>query len=393
MFLLQDQSVTRVSPRQLDFELPDDLLYAREAALLPLRPALKARERNLNEYQAQFLRLLSEADEPMAVSEMRRRSGICKKESYDLAHHLVAQGYAGWTEASPARNNQMQRKLFARDIGRRQINHIGRDAARNGAGDWPALAALPNGAHFDDAMRQRLFALLTRLTRASRRDAALDGANEAGAGDDRVFGLTLRLRLARTALIQRLKPSLKKYGFTEPQWRILRIIASQPGLGWSVGALVARGCFHFASPDVHRALFYLSQRGLVQKYGEGERPKDWRLKYGTAQKRWNAEISRNGRDIIGMVETHLKTECADLFARLDADEMTELSRLLARVTRALLWRDGVDPDVQDTHPFAAEYLRFKMEVQRTARAWAFEHKIRREAGVPVRKRRITHWWV
>jgi len=376
-----------------DFALPDSLLRAREAALLPLRPALKARERGLNETQAQVLRLLVRMGEPVAVPDIERRCTISRMVVYGVAHHLVAHGYAEWTAPVRARNNQMQRKLIARDIGRRQINHIARDASRNGAPDWEALASRPAEARLTEPMHKRMFILLTRLQRASQRESVLDGANEPDiAGEDAIFGLALRLRLARAALIKRIRPSLTKYDFTEPQWRILRIIASQPGLGWSAGALFRRGCFHFSSPDVSRTLFYLSQRGLIQKHGEGERPKDWRLKSNAPQKRWKAEINRTGRDIIRRVETHLEKECADLFERLEAREMEQLDRLLDRLTYALLWRDDVPEDEQDVHPFAEQYRRFDAEVYRSARAFTRESRQLREAGLPVPKRRITHWW-
>ena len=394
MFSWQDPDADGPPPPVLfDYDLPDSLLRAREAALLTLRPLLTAHGRTFGDLQVHASRLLVEAAEPLAISELQRRGAISDAQSRVLAEGLVAHGYAEWAAPERAGNNKLRRRLAARDIARRQINQIAREAERGGA-SWAALAARPGPARFNEAMRKRLFALLIRLSRACAREPILDGANQPDpAGEDRVFGLTLRLRLARIGLLHRMKPSLKKYDFTELQWRILRIVASQPGIGWSTGALFRRACCRFCSPHIPRALFYLSQRGLVQKHAEGERPKQWRLASGRRrQMRWKAEISRNGLDIVGMVEARLMRDCADLFERLSGAEVRELGRLLFRLTTALLWRDGVAEEDQDTHPFAEEYRRFDAIVAASARAENFRRKIYREADVPVPTKKIFHWW-
>ena len=393
MFSSDESISVAPAPVLFDYVLPDALLRAREAALLVLRPAVRARGRELTESQAQLLRILVRAGEPLSQLEARRRCGFDAAHVGRLARQLVGMNYAEWIGASGPTLGGKHPKLAARDIGRRHINHISRAVEAEGGESWQTLAARPPDARFTEPMRKRLFGLLTKVRRTALREPVLEGANVPDdAGDDLAFGLPLQLRLTRKALLARTKKILAAHELTEAQWRLLRILAEQPGIGWTVRGLGRRGCFHYGAPVVTRALFTLSQRGLVRRAGLGERPAAWR-RPSDPQKRWRVEIARDGVDLVRRIETKERDACADLFERLDAREIAELDRLLLRLTLALLWQDGPAPEDQAVHPFGAEYDRLDAINADGTRARERRNKIYRENGMAIPPaRKFTHWY-
>jgi DNA-binding MarR family transcriptional regulator len=241
-------------------------------------------------------------------------------------------------------------------------------------------------------MRTRLFALTTKLRRACAREPVLENANaEHDDSDDLLFGLALEMRRTRMALVKRVSVSLRPYQFNEAQWRVLRILAQWPGVGWTVKGLGRRGCFHFSDPVVRRALVTLHERGLIRRSAI-LRPMKWRIERKQPQRQFRAEINRAGLDMVKRIEARQTKDNADLFERLDAREMAQLDALLGQVTCALLWRSGVAAEDQVTHPFAAQYGRFDAYVKDAARALARENRQLKEAGLPVRRRRAAKWW-
>ena len=390
MFYPDDPQTGPPPPDLLDFDLPDALRRARHAALLPLNPALAAR--GWTEPKFLLLQALVQAGEPLAQGVAAARAGLhfCSVR-FHIAH-LIADDYIEF--APPAKYRHPY--IAPRDIGRRQINHVSREMRRAGARDWAALAALPDDVRITERMCARLFTLLDKLTRASAGEPIVSGANApAGLPEPDTLvacSLPLQARRARSALVTRLGPVLRRYDLTEAQWRVLRILASQPGLGWTRRAIERRGCFSFSDPVVQRALVLLSQRGLADKDDTSVKPLPYRtLKWGP-RRQYRAVPTRAGRDMIARVELKEREMCAELFERLETREMVQLDRLLARVTAALLWQDGVADEDQETHPFAARYRHFDAFVHEAGRSFAAESRERRRAGLPVTKRHFLHWW-
>jgi len=117
-----------------------------------------------------------------------------------------------------------------------------------------------------------------------------------------------------------------------------------------------------------------------------------RAAYYAPRKRWRAVISRNGRDIIVMVEQRAKLDCADLFERLGGAEMEELDRLLGRLTGALLWREGAAPEDQEAHPFGAEYDHIDALTRVRSRAQTRKKTLFRRNRIPLPRARLTRWY-
>jgi DNA-binding MarR family transcriptional regulator len=392
MFSVQDPSngATPLPPGLLDFDLPDALRRARHAALLPLMASLYAR--GWNEPKLLLLNALVQAGEALPQGVAAARAGLNPSAMRFHIAHLIEDGYITWV--APAKRQYPY--IVARDIGRRQINHIVRELARGGARSWASLAALPDDVRVTERMCARLFELMETLTHACAGDAMETRAN-APAGlpepEDLVcVTLPLQARRARSALVKRIGAVLRHYDLTEAQWRILRILTWQRGLGWTRRGLERRGCFHFSDPAVQRGLFTLSQRGLADKDDTSVRPKPYRTAWWGPRRQFRAIATRTGHDMIARIEAKEREICADLFARLTTREMDQLDRLLARVTSALLWQDGVAEDEQDTHPFAAHYRAFEDEVKQASRDHARSNRILRQNGLPVPKRHFLHWW-
>jgi DNA-binding MarR family transcriptional regulator len=378
-------------PETLDFGLPDALRRARHAALLALNPALAAR--GWTEPKFLLLRALAGAGEPLSQTEAAARAGLILGAGLH-AHirRLVADGYVVWVSRQ---KTFAYSKLSAHDIGRRQINHIDRELVRGGARNWADLAALPPDVRITERMCARLFALMDKLAHAC------DGANmESGAnapaglpepGDLAAVTLPLQARRARSALVKRIARILAQYDLSEAHWRILRILGEQPGLGWTRRGIERRGCFSFSDPTVQRGLAYLNERGLVRRQVPDTRPSDWHRRNG--RKRWRVEIARAGLAMIARVEDKERGLCRDVLAAMNAREMWQLQKLLARTTAALLWRADAADDEQDTHPLAGRYRHFDAYVFAAARAFEMESRILKEAGLPVPKRtRRQRWW-
>lgn len=389
MFFFQDDlAAGPPTPVLFDFTLPDSLRRARYAALQPLIPTL--RTRGWTEPRLMLLRALVRAGEPLTQFEAAARAGLNFTSVRAQIDPLVADSYLVWVRA--AKNGNFP-KIAARDIARRHTNLIARDALKQGGRDWAGLAALPEPVRVSEPMRKRLFALMAKLRHACARDAVLEGGNapDDGGEDDPAFAVTIEARRTRRALAARIAPSLRHYDFTDAQWRILRMLAEQPGVGWTVRRLARRGCFHFSNSAVPRALIYLSERDLIRRE-DNERPAKWRIRANRPQKHFRAVINRAGRDMVKRIEVLEAKDCADLFERLRGGEMAELDTLLGRVTCGLLWRDGVAPEDQEVHPLGGEYERFDAYVRDAADALVRENRILKENGKPPRTRRMMRWW-
>lgn len=376
-------------PALFDFALPDSLRRARHAALAALAPSLAAR--GWTEPKFLLLNALVQAGEPLAQGVAGNRAGLASGKLRFHVAHLIEDGYIAW--ASPPKRQYPY--IVARDIGRRQVNHLARELARNGARSWADLAALPDDVRVTERMAARLFTLLDRLTRACAGDDTETRANAPpGLPEPHELAcvtLPLQARRARAALVKRIATVLRPFELSEAQWRILRILAQSPGTGWTVKGLGRRGCFHFGDPAVRRALVTLQARGLVRRSAV-LRPLPWRVERKQPQRQFLAEITRAGLAMIDRIEAQQKIDNADLFARLHAAEMTQLERLLDRVTVALLWQDGLAADEQATHPFAAHYDRFDAYVKDAARAHERRNQALRQAGLPVRAKTTMKWW-
>lgn len=357
---------------------------------MPLNPALAAR--GWTEPKFLLLQALVRAGKPLAQGVAAARAGLhfCSVRCH--IQHLIADGYIAWVPP-PKRQYPY---IVARDIGRRQINHMERELIHVGARTWADLDALPDDVRITERMCARLFTRLDKLTRSCGGDATESRANAPPGlpepNDLVAVTLPLQARRARSALVKRVGTVLRRYDLTEAQWRILRIMTSQPGIGWTRRAIERRGCFHFSDPAVQRGLFILSQRGLADKDDTSAKPLPYRTLWWGTRRQFRGIATRAGYDMIARIEAKERDMCADLFAHLDTRETIQLDRLLSRVTLALLWQDGVADEDQDTHPFAAHYRHYDAFVHEAGRSFAGHNRERRRAGLSVRKRTFLHWW-
>ena len=98
------------------------------------------------------------------------------------------------------------------------------------------------------------------MSRAARTAKAV----EAPAGEPmRAFSRSLPMLLlrAREAVMDRFRPNLRAHGFTDQQWRVLRVLVDTGTL--SISALAEDTCL--LMPSLSRILQNLEERGLVSR--------------------------------------------------------------------------------------------------------------------------------
>ncbi len=337
----------------LDFDLPLALLRAHESAIIRIRPGRTAR--GLSDVKVRVLYVLSRTPEPVGIRPLGRLSGLMQKEIRKHAHQLIARGLARWDQA----DGDQWPKVAISDQGRAALAKIGSEAAGNPRAAWGGLASLPEPFAVTPEMRAELFQSLRTLRRAAEGFAATAKANAPDdTGEDPVFGLPLLLHLTRNALLTQVRPSLTAHGFTEPQWRVLRLIADamMPVSGRDIaGTAMIQG-----GGALTRIANALHARGLIQRDRRG-----YRTVHDTPRKRFRLEISDEGREKILRVQERLREECDGFFTRLDLTRMEALVPLLGQLGRAVLWI----PDGMRRHPFTEMNIKRNASSRASVKRW------------------------
>ncbi len=140
--------------------------------------------------------------------------------------------------------------------------------------------------------------------------------------------LPMALLRAREAVMQQFRPTLRRHGVTEQQWRVLRALHSRNGL--EVTELARATCL--LPPSLSRILRDLEARKLVER-----RPVDNDLR------RARISIAPNGVALIEEVAPDSEAIYAEITRRFGAARLAELQGMLAALEAALADMGG-DPE-------------------------------------------------
>jgi homoprotocatechuate degradation regulator HpaR len=133
--------------------------------------------------------------------------------------------------------------------------------------------------------------------------------------------LPMALLRAREAVMRHFRPSLRAYGLTEQQWRILRALASNSDIEVTELARVA----YLLGPSLSRILRDLESRGLIE-----------RRVVRADLRRAMVSITAQGLQLIKAVAPSSEAIYAELARRYGEGPLAELQEMLHRLETSLL---------------------------------------------------------
>lgn len=136
--------------------------------------------------------------------------------------------------------------------------------------------------------------------------------------------LPMLLLRARESVMERFRPTLREFGLTEQQWRVIRVLAEVDELDASE---LARRSFILA-PSLTRILQNLEARKIVR-----------RRRADRDQRRALISLGARGRRLFERVRPHSRRSYAEIAATLGPDRVEALYDLLEEV-EARLARSG-----------------------------------------------------
>ncbi|MDB5512763.1 MAG: homoprotocatechuate degradation operon regulator, HpaR [Enterovirga sp.] len=142
--------------------------------------------------------------------------------------------------------------------------------------------------------------------------------------------LPMSLLRAREAVMRRFRPSLRHFGLTEQQWRVLRALSSVPRIEVTD---LARATF-LLGPSLSRILQDLGARGLILR--EASR---------SDLRRGLVSISPAGQALIATVTPRSEEIYGEITARFGAEKLATLQALLRELEEVLSTVDDGDPAV------------------------------------------------
>ncbi|MCP4564457.1 MAG: homoprotocatechuate degradation operon regulator HpaR [Bosea sp.] len=139
----------------------------------------------------------------------------------------------------------------------------------------------------------------------------------------------MSLLRARESVMRHFRKSLREFGVTEQQWRVLRALSTKPQMEV---AELARATF-LLGPSLSRILVDLDQRGLILREPD---PADLR--------RWMISLSPSGSALIDNVTPVSEAIYREISQRFGEDRLSQLQDLLAELEEAMagLGNDGPD---------------------------------------------------
>lgn len=139
--------------------------------------------------------------------------------------------------------------------------------------------------------------------------------------------LPMSLLRARESVMRHFRKSLREFGVTEQQWRVLRALSTKPQMEV---AELARATF-LLGPSLSRILVDLDQRGLILREPD---PADLR--------RWMISLSPSGTELIDTVTPVSEAIYREISQRFGEDKLGQLQDLLAELEEAMagLGNDG-----------------------------------------------------
>src|SRR5580698_4948648 len=139
--------------------------------------------------------------------------------------------------------------------------------------------------------------------------------------------LPMSLLRAREAVMKQFRPSLRRHGLTEQQWRILRALAAVDAIEVTELAHVA----FLLGPSLSRILRDLEARQLIdRRTAEGD------------QRRGVVSISQKGLKLIELVAPTSEAIYAAISQRYGARKLAELQEMLAGLEDSLATLEVMD---------------------------------------------------
>jgi homoprotocatechuate degradation regulator HpaR len=147
--------------------------------------------------------------------------------------------------------------------------------------------------------------------------------------------LPMSLLRAREAVMKQFRPSLRRHGLTEQQWRILRALAAVDAIEVTELARVA----FLLGPSLSRILRDLESRQLIER-----RTAKADLRRGVVS------ISQKGLKLIERVAPMSEAIYAEITRRYGAQKLAELQDRLAALENSLAALDVIDEAPADGEP-------------------------------------------
>ena len=132
--------------------------------------------------------------------------------------------------------------------------------------------------------------------------------------------LPMSLLRARESVMRHFRKSLREFGVTEQQWRVLRALSTKPQMEV---AELARATF-LLGPSLSRILVDLDQRALILREPD---PADLR--------RWMISLSPSGTELIDTVTPVSEAIYREISQRFGEDKLGQLQDLLAELEEAM----------------------------------------------------------
>ena len=147
--------------------------------------------------------------------------------------------------------------------------------------------------------------------------------------------LPMSLLRARESVMRRFRPSLRRYGITEQQWRVLRALTSVPRI--EIAGL-ARATF-LLGPSLSRILQDLEARALIVREAN---PADLR--------RGVVSLSPAGTALIDRVTPRSEEIYAQITSAFGAEKLARLQALLRELEEVLSEPDEPDAPAEEPLP-------------------------------------------
>ncbi|MBU0555856.1 MAG: MarR family transcriptional regulator [Alphaproteobacteria bacterium] len=125
---------------------------------------------------------------------------------------------------------------------------------------------------------------------------------------------------AKEAVIAPMRPKLREFDITEPQWRVLRVINDQ-GETDATG-LAQVGLLH--APSVTRILRELETRGLIVRVADSN-----------DRRRSTISLSAEGRHVVAGISSHVRSVMKVYAQRFGAKRLDDLGRELRALSEAI----------------------------------------------------------
>ena len=139
--------------------------------------------------------------------------------------------------------------------------------------------------------------------------------------------LPMSLLRAREAVMRQFRPSLRRHGLTEQQWRILRALSAVEAIEVTE---LARTAF-LLGPSLSRILRDLEARQLIER-----RTAKVDLRRGVVS------ISQKGLKLIELIAPTSEFIYAEITRRYGVQRLAELQNMLAALETCLAYREATD---------------------------------------------------